>query len=50
MAPKRKLKQTSNYEEKFNSSSLSSSNKRNKKTEDILTSVITVLTDMLGFI
>ena len=45
MAPKRKLKQTSNYEEKPNNSSLSSSNKRNKKTEDVLTSIITVLID-----
>ena len=46
MAPKRKLKQTSKYEEKSNDSSLSSSNKRNKKTEIILIFIINVLTDM----
>ena len=50
MAPKRKLKQTSNYEEKFKGSSISSSNKRNKKTEDVLTSIITVLTDLFDII
>ena len=50
MAPKRKLKQTSNHEEKSNGSSLSSSNIRNKKTEDVLTSVITILTDLFDFI
>ena len=31
---KKKIKQISNYEKKFNGKSLSSSNKRNKKTED----------------
>ena len=50
MAPKRKQKQTSNYKEKSNDSSLTSSNKRNKKAEDVLTSIITVLTDMFGII
>ena len=43
MTPKIKSNQFSNYEEKSNRSSLSSSNKRNKKTEDVLTSIITVL-------
>ena len=50
MAPKRNLKQTSNYEEKSNGSFLSSSNKRNKKTEDVLTSIIKILTDMFNSI
>ena len=50
MAPKIKLKQISNYEEKSNGSYLSSSNKKNKKTEDVLTSIITVLTDMFVII
>ena len=50
MASKRKLNQTSNYEEKSSSLSLSSSNKRNKKTEDVLASIITVLTDIINFI
>ena len=56
MAPK-KLKQISNYHEKFNGSSLSILNKRNKpknmrtkKTEDILTSIIMILTDMFSII
>ena len=50
MAPKRKLKQISYYYEKSIGSSLSSSNKRNKKTEDVLASIITVLTDMFNSI
>ena len=50
MALKRKLKQISNYEEMFNGSSLLSSNKRNKKTEDVLASIITVLTNMFDMI
>ena len=50
MTPKRKLKQISNYEEMSNCSSLSSSNKRNKKTEDVLASVIKVLTEMFDII
>ena len=50
MASKRKLNKISNYEEKFNDSSLLSSNKRNKKTEIVLISIITVLTDMLDII
>ena len=43
MASKIKQKQISNNEEKSNGSSLSSSNKRNKKTGDVSTSIITVL-------
>ena len=50
MASKRKLKQISNYEEKSNGLSLSSSDKRNKKTEDALTSIITVLIDRFDII
>ena len=50
MAPIRKLKNISNYEEKSNGSSLSSSNKRNMITEDALASIITVLTDMFDII
>ena len=50
MASKRKLNKISNYEEKFNDSSLLSSNKRNKKTEIVLISIITVLTDMFDII
>ena len=50
ITPKRKLKQISNYEEKPNGSSLSSSNKRNKKKEDVSTFIITVLTDMFDII
>ena len=48
MALKRKLKQISNNEEKSNGSSLSSINKRNKKTKDVLTFTITILIDMFG--
>ena len=50
MAPKRKLKQTSDYEEKSNDSFLPSSNKRMKKTEDVLISIIDILTDMYDII
>ena len=50
MAPKRKLKQTSNYKEKWKDSSYQAQIIINKKTEDILTSIITVLTDMLDII
>ena len=50
MTPKRKLKQTTNYEEKSNGSYLSSSKKRNKKTENALTSIIMILTDMFNII
>ena len=50
MAPKRKLNKTSNYKEKFNGSSLENSNKRNKKTEDVLAFIIMVLTDMFDII
>ena len=50
MTLKRKLKQISNYEEMSNGSSLSSSNKRYKKTEDVLASVIIFLTEMFDII
>ena len=50
MTPKRKLKQISNYEEMSNGSSVSSSNKRNKITDDVLASVIKVLTEMFDII
>ena len=50
MAPKRKLNKISYFEEKSKGSSFSNSKKRNKKTEDVLTSIITVLIDMFGII
>ena len=50
MAPKGKLKQISNYEENFNGSYLSNSNNRNRKTEDVLASIITVLIDIFDII
>ena len=50
MAPIRKLKQISNYEEQSNGSSLLSSNNRNKKTEVVLTSIIKVLPDMFDIV
>ena len=45
-----KTKANLKLEEKFNGSSVSSSNKRTKKTKDVLASIIMVLTDMFSII
>ena len=46
MVSNKKIKQISNYDEKYNGSSLTSSNKRMKKTWDVQASIITALTGL----
>ena len=51
IAPKSKLKQTSNLKKSTMAHLYQAQKKRNKKTEDVLTSIIMVLTDdMFGII
>ena len=47
---KKKINSNIKLEEKSNGSSLLSSKKRNRKIEDVLASIITILTDMFDSI